>query len=106
MAWSSPLTAAYVETMNPHGPRKDLRRDFGLIDDNAEHNQSAKLQKAIDTIAEEGGGRLFLPKGTYRLSEIYLKSNVHLLIEKDTVIKSIDGMMAGDDRAYRDFRRP
>jgi len=87
MAWSSPLAAAYVETMDPNGPRMDLHWDFGLSDDNAQSNQSAKLQRAIDALAAKGGGQLFLPKGTYRLAKVYLKSNVHLLIEKDTVIK-------------------
>ena len=87
MAWTSPLTAAYVETMDPHGPKMNLQRDFGVIDDNAENSQSAKLQRAIDTLAARGGGQLFLPKGTYRFAKVYLKSNVHLLIEKDTVIK-------------------
>ena len=57
LAWSSTVAAAYVETMDPRGPRMNLQRGFGLIDDNAESNQSAKLQKAIDTIAEKGGGR-------------------------------------------------
>ena len=87
IAWISPARAAYVETMDPHGLKKNLQRDFGLVDDNGQSNQSEKLQKAIDTISEKGGGQLILPKGTYRFSGIYLKANVHLLIEKDTVIK-------------------
>ena len=87
LAWSSPLTAAYVETVNPNGPKRNLQRDFGLVDDNAESNQSEKLQKAIDIIADQGGGILILPKGTYNFSGIYLRSNVHLVVEEDTVIK-------------------
>jgi len=62
LAWASPLTAAYVETMGPHGPRMNLQRDFDLIDDHAERHQSARLPRAIDTLAEKGGGQLFLPK--------------------------------------------
>lgn len=79
--------AAYVETMNPHGPTRNLQVDFGLVDDQAKDNQSETLQNAIDEVSEKGGGKLILPKGTYRLSGIYLKSDVHLLIEKDTVIR-------------------
>ena len=79
--------AEYKETMDPNGPTKNLHQDFGLKDDGAKTNQSEILQKAIDDVAAAGGGRLVLPKGTYRFARILLKSNVHLLIEKDTVIK-------------------
>jgi len=79
--------AEYRETMAPNSLAKSVRSDYGLVDDNAETNQSATLQKAIDDVAAAGGGRLILPKGTYRFARVYLKSNVHLLIEKDTVIK-------------------
>ena len=79
--------AGYTETMNPNGLARNLQTDFGLVDDNAKSNQSAIIQKAIDDLSTKGGGRLILPKGTYRFAGVYLKSNVHLLIEKDTVIK-------------------
>lgn len=77
----------YTETMDPNRLTKNLRTDFSLVDDDAQSNQSDILQKAIDDVAAAGGGRLILPKGTYRFARILLKSNVHLLIEKDTVIK-------------------
>ena len=78
---------AYEETMDPNGLTMNLRTDFGLVDDGAESNQSERLQKAIDEVSAKGGGRLIVPKGVYRFAKVYLKSNVHLLIEKDTVIK-------------------
>ncbi|MCK5173257.1 MAG: hypothetical protein KAR47_07690 [Planctomycetes bacterium] len=81
------LQAEYTETMNPNGLMKNLKSDYGLIDDNAKTNQSEIFQKAIDGLAGAGGGRLIVPKGTYCIAGVYLKSNVHLLIEKDTVIK-------------------
>ena len=57
------------------------------LDDNAKANQSEVFQKAIDDLAAKGGGRLIVPTGTYQLAGVKLKSNVHLLFEKDTVIK-------------------
>lgn len=87
LAWGNAANAAYKETMNPDGLTKNLKSDFGLVDDNAKNNQSDLLQKAINAISAKGGGRLILPKGTYRFANIYMNSNVHLLIEKDTVIK-------------------
>lgn len=87
VALSSTSKAAYEETMDPNGLTINLQTDFGLVDDQAQHNQSDILQKAIDDLSAKGGGRLILPKGTYRFAGICLNSNVHLLIEKDTVIK-------------------
>ncbi len=87
IALAIPVRAEYKDTMDPNGPVKNLKTDYGLVDDNAQKNQSDTLQKAIDDISAAGGGRLVLPKGVYRCSGIYMKSNVHLLIEKNTVIK-------------------
>ncbi|CAA6692721.1 MULTISPECIES: glycosyl hydrolase family 28-related protein [unclassified Lentimonas] len=84
---ASIVTAEYTETMDPNGLIQNLQSDFGLVDDGAQSNQSVVMQRAIDDIAAAGGGRLVLPKGTYRFAGVYLKSNVHLLIEQGTVIK-------------------
>ncbi len=79
--------AAYTETMTPDMPQKNLAVDYGLIDDGAARDQSDVFQRAIDELAATGGGRLIVPKGTYRLAGVRLKSNVHLLFEAGTVIK-------------------
>ena len=81
------VQAKYVETMAPNGLSRNLKTDYGLVDDNAEANQSEIFQKAIDDLARKGGGRLVVHRGTYRLAGVRLKSNIHLLIEKGTVIK-------------------
>jgi len=85
--WASAAQARYTETMDPNGPAKNLKTDYGLVDDNAATNQSEVFQEAIDELAEAGGGRLMVPKGTYQLARIRLRSNIHLLIEAGTVIK-------------------
>ena len=41
----------YTETMDPNGPTKNLRTDFGLVDDDAASDQSDVLQEAIDVLA-------------------------------------------------------
>ncbi|WP_197171199.1 beta-galactosidase GalB [Novipirellula aureliae] len=87
LAWIPTANASYTETMDPHGLTKNLVTELGMVDDNGQSNQSDKLQKAIDTESAGGGGILFLPKGTYSFGGITMKSNVHLLIENDTVIK-------------------
>jgi hypothetical protein len=87
LAWTTIVQAAYTETMDPNGLTKNLQSDYGLVDDDARTDQSETFQKAIDDLAAKGGGRLKVPKGTYRLAGVRLRSNIHLLIEKDTVIK-------------------
>ena len=86
-AWTAFVQAEYNETMDPSGLTKDVQSDYGLTDDNARTDQSETFQKAIDDLAAQGGGRLIVPKGTYRLAGIRLRSNIHLLIKNDTVIK-------------------
>ncbi|MFC1764910.1 hypothetical protein ACFL6U_22920 [Planctomycetota bacterium] len=87
LAWISPANAVYTETMNPNGLAINLMTDYGLVDDNAEANQSDVFQAAIDAMAAVGGGRLIVPQGTYRLAGVRLRSNIHLLIAEGTVIK-------------------
>ncbi|WP_419194038.1 hypothetical protein [Novipirellula herctigrandis] len=87
IGFAATANAEYKETMDPNGPTKNVGSDYGLVDDNAKTNQSDVLQKAIDDVAASAGGRLVIPQGTYRFASVKLKSNVHLLIEKDTVIK-------------------
>jgi len=63
------VQARYSETMDPAGLTKNLA-EFGIVDDGAEANQSATFQKAIDNLAALGGGRLVIPKGSYRLAKV------------------------------------
>ncbi|MBK1875781.1 glycosyl hydrolase family 28-related protein [Pelagicoccus mobilis] len=81
------LCAGYLDTSDSHFLRKDLQKDFGMVDDGGARDQTKKLQRAIDRISESGGGRLYLPKGTYSFANVFLKSNVHLRIAADTVIR-------------------
>lgn len=85
--WTASVQAEYKETMDPYGQTRNLQSDYGLVDDDASTDQSETFQKAIDNLAALGGGRLIVPKGTYRLANVRLRSNIHLLIENDTVIK-------------------
>jgi hypothetical protein len=51
--------------------------DFGAVP-GAENSQTELLQKAIDSCADEGGGTVVLPPGTYRSATLELKTNVYL----------------------------
>ncbi|WP_111709807.1 glycoside hydrolase family protein [Lutibacter citreus] len=87
------VNAQYKEVMNQKGFTKYLNKDYNLKDDNAKSDQSEKLNKAIEDVSNRGGGIIKISKGVYSFSGIYLKSNVHLLIEEGTVIKPTSGVV-------------
>jgi polygalacturonase len=59
--------------------------DFGAIADGITVN-TFTIQKAIDFINENGGGRLIFGPGNYVTGSIYLKSNVTLHLERGATI--------------------
>ncbi len=59
---------------------------------NAKKNDTTSIQSAIDQVAKEGGGTVFVPDGTYLVDavrRIYLKSNITFRMSKDAVLKAI-----------------
>lgn len=53
--------------------------------------QTAILQKAIDTVHAEGGGRLLVPAGRYRTGALQLKSGVELHLQsRETVLAFVN----------------
>lgn len=46
------------------------------------------IQDAVDTCAEDGGGRVVIPAGTYITGTIYLKDHVELHLENGAVLKA------------------
>ena len=59
------------------------------------------IQRTIDACAAAGGGEVVFPKGTYLSGTVYLKSNVHLRLERDaTLLGSPDLRDYNADDAY------
>ncbi len=65
---------------------KNLVLDYG-VDNNFDTDDSFFLQNAIDNISSNGGGVLTIPDGNYSFGGINLKSNVHLDIQQNVVIR-------------------
>ncbi len=61
-------------------------RDFGVKNDGITLNTNS-IQRAIDYITENGGGRLVFGSGVYLTGSIYIKSNVTLHLEKGAEIR-------------------
>lgn len=60
--------------------------DYGAVNDGNKVTTVA-IQKAIDACAAKGGGIVSFKPGTYLMGSIFLKNNVHLVIDKDVLIK-------------------
>ncbi|CEG28638.1 right-handed parallel beta-helix repeat-containing protein [Bacillus sp. B-jedd] len=74
-------------------------KDYGASG-NGKRDDTAAFQEAIDFVAKNGGGEVYVPKGTYSLHPIFLKSNVNLVGEsRDSVILKLS------KRAPDDFTR-
>ncbi len=63
--------------------------NFGIAADSGELI-TGKLQKMIDAVAGSGGGEIFFPEGTYVLSTVFLKSNISIVLEKATLLGSLN----------------
>ena len=59
--------------------------DFGVKADGKTLNTNS-IQKGIDFVNEQGGGRLVFTAGNYLTGSIYLKSNVTIHIEEGAVL--------------------
>lgn len=73
-------------------------RDFGAVADGVTLCTEA-IQKAIDTCAEAGGGRVNIADGTYLTAFLRLRSGVELHIEGGAVLKATT-----DGSAYPEFK--
>ena len=60
-------------------------RDFGAVSDTCVLSTTA-LQAAIDRCAKEGGGRVVVPTGSYKIGSVVLRSDVHLYLENGATL--------------------
>lgn len=70
-----------------------------------------KINQAIDSLHRLGGGTLLFSRGIYNVRTVHLKSNVHLYVDKEAVIKAIKGADAPEstwfsDKQYRSGLSP
>lgn len=62
--------------------------DYGIFDDGKIHTK--EIQDLIDTAAENGGGVIVVPKGTYRSGALFFKQGVHLFVSENGVLLGSD----------------
>lgn len=57
--------------------KKYILTDYGVINDST-LLQTEKIQSAIDAAAQNGGGVIVIPKGTYLSGALFFKPKTHL----------------------------
>ena len=74
------------QVTRPQIPAREIDiRDFGGVGDGVTLNSEA-FAKAIDALAEIGGGRLVVPTGVWLSGPITLKDNIDLHIRPDAIL--------------------
>ena len=67
-----------------------VARDYNIIDYGAKNDTTVLstkfVQQAIDDCSRAGGGRVFVPNGSYKIGSIELRSNVHLHLERGATL--------------------
>ncbi|MBQ9153723.1 MAG: hypothetical protein IJ130_07905 [Solobacterium sp.] len=73
-----------VPSLNELGTQYSLK-DYGIRDDGTV--QTSAIQALIDRAAENGGGVIVVPEGTWISGSLYFPGNVNLYLEKNAVLK-------------------
>jgi polygalacturonase len=96
MEWTKKVGARKV----PSSQKIFWVNDFGKVNDTTVVSTKA-IQSAIDACSKKGGGIVTFKPGVYVMGSIFLKSNVHLKIDKGVLIK---GSQSFDDYPEIDTR--
>lgn len=84
---------AFLGVTNPcfsESHDKNILTDFNILDFGAKNDttqlSTQALQQAIDRCHEQGGGRVVVPAGQYKIGTIVLRSHVHLYLQRGTTL--------------------
>ena len=84
-AWFSDTAKVDVEKLG----RKFIVTDYGVRQGSTDI-QTKALQAVIDKAAQDGGGVVVIPRGTFFSGSLYFKPGTHLLLEEGAVLKGSD----------------
>lgn len=65
--------------------------DFGIVKDST-LIQTEAIQKVIDSVADQGGGVIVIPEGTFLSGSLFFKPGTHLHLLKGARLKGIDSI--------------
>ena len=81
------FTEAEIPQLSQLGQRYVLT-DYGILDDGRVHTQ--EIQSLIDTAAENGGGVIVVPGGTYLTGALFFRHGVNLYVAEGGTLKGSD----------------
>lgn len=81
-AWFKDTTQVDVAALG----KRYVVTDFGVKPDSTQV-QTRQLQTVIDRCAEEGGGVIVIPRGTFVSGSLFFRQGTHLLVEKGGRLK-------------------
>ena len=87
-----------VPSLNELGTQYVLTQ-HGILDDGRVHTE--EIQRLIDTAAENGGGVIVVPAGTYLTGSLFFKQGVNLYVSEGGTLKGSDDV---SDYAIRETR--
>jgi polygalacturonase len=86
VSYSAKCTAAPAKAIMPAFPSRSVSlADYGGVPDGQTLNTAA-FEKALTSLAEQGGGRLVVPQGFWLSGPIRLRSNVDLHLETGALV--------------------
>ena len=71
--------------------RRYVITDYGAVQDSTVL-QTAAIQRVIDRVAEEGGGVVVIPRGTFLSGALFFRQGTHLHLDEGARLKGIDAI--------------
>ena len=84
-AWFNDTARVDINTLG----KKYVLTDYG-VKLNPAIVQTEAIQKVIDTAAQEGGGVIVVPNGTFLTGALFFKQGTHLKLEKGATLLGSD----------------
>lgn len=82
----SQVSWVYADSIQQSIRLPEIPTDTFLLNFFGRAGQPDQIQKAIDFVADLGGGTILIPKGTYQTGTIVLRSKINLFLEEGAVL--------------------
>ena len=95
-AWFSDTADVNINTLG----KQYVMTEYGVKDDST-IIQTTAIQNLIDMVANNGGGVLVVPKGTFLTGSLFFKQGTHLYLSEGGTIKGVDDIQYYEIRKTR-----
>ncbi|GAA3617722.1 hypothetical protein GCM10022396_40410 [Flavivirga amylovorans] len=81
----------YTDKINLVNQTVDLVADYGANGNDAVDDSAALKSAIADMTALTNGGKITIPAGTFYISKVQLANNIHIVVDKDAILKPVIG---------------